>query len=186
VACKPVKEKAGGEDVRKLANPLRKSLNQLKDFLHEILESPIDYKLNARLGQQLRVDDKVLDRNGPIMIIQNQEVKPVVMINISKALRMIDTMDDQIEGSSIKYSMVDLLDKMMVDGCTWEQLRRRIKSNYFGLAWKKSGKDKKLAARMLGVGRSTLETHLNQHKYKMIDDKGGRNDGSKRDNGENL
>jgi hypothetical protein len=141
---------------------IKRSLNQLKDFLHEILETPINNKINARLGQQLRVEDKVLDRNGPITIIQNQEVKPIIVINISKALRMIDDMQFQIDQSTVNFSLEDILEKMLADGVTWIDLQRKIKNRYFSMALKKAKKDQKEAARLIGVGRSTITTHFNQ------------------------
>ena len=147
--------------------PLKQSLNQLKQFLHEILETPIDHKINARLGQHLRVDDKILDRNGPITIIQNQEVKPVVIINISKALRMIDTMQTQINETTIEISLEEMLENFLTNGVSWFELQRRIKRRYFSLAIKKAQKDHKTAAKLLGVGRSTVTSHLQNENYKL-------------------
>lgn len=161
-----------------MANPLKKSLNELKKFLHEILETPVEHKLNARLGQHLRVEDKVLDRNGPITIIQNQEVKPVVIINISKALRMVDTMEGQLQTASIKYSEEDIFEKLLDEGVTWEQLRRRVKDRYFMLAFKRAGRDVRAAAKIIGVGRSTMGTHLNNMNVKQIGGRDGSVNGS--------
>ncbi len=147
-----------------MAGSLKRSLNDLKRFLHDILETPVEHKLNARLGQHLRVDDKVLDRNGPITIIQNQEVKPVVIINISKALRMVDVMEGQLQVSSIRHSQEEILDQLIDEGVSWEQLNRNMKNKYFGLAYKRSGRDIGSAAKMVGVGRSTMSMHLKSMK----------------------
>jgi DNA-binding NtrC family response regulator len=166
-----------------MAGSLKRSLNDLKRFLHDILETPVDFKLNARLGQHLRVDDKVLDRNGPITIIQNQEVKPVVIINISKALRMVDTMEGQLQVSSIKHSQEEILEQLLDDGVTWEQLNHNIKNKYFTLAFKRSGRDVRSAAKMVGVGRSTMSTHLNHMKIKLIE---GGQDGSNGSNEKDI
>lgn len=160
----------------------------MKNFLHEILENPVQTKLNARLGQQLRVDDKILDRNGPITIIQNQEVKPIIYMNISKALRMVDSMEDQLNGVTMRYSIEDILEKWLDQGYTWEEINAKIKGKLFMMAFRRSGRNTKVAAQMVGVGRSTMQTLLQQRKTKLIETKGGQNgiNTGNRDSGEDL
>lgn len=150
---------------------IKRSLTMLKDFLHEILENPVQTKLNARLGQQLRVDDKILDRNGPITIIQNQEVKPIVYVNISKALRMVDSMEDQLQGVAMRYSIEDILESYLDQGFTWKEIQAKVKGKLFMIAYRRSGRNTKAAAQMVGVGRSTMQTLLQQRKIKLISDR---------------
>jgi len=144
--------------------PIKKSIQGIREVLHEVLETPINHQINARLGQQLRIEDKVLDRAGPITIIQNQQVNANTIINISKALRFVEQLEEAIKIGAVKYGQDEILESLMIDGVSWEDLKKRMKRKYFMKAYEKANKDSKEAARILGVGRSTVTTFLLENK----------------------
>ena len=144
--------------------PIKKYISEIRNSLHEILESPPNHAVNARLGQQLRIDDRVLERSGPITIIQNQQVNQNTIVNVSKALRQVDQLEDSIKSGSVKYDLDEILEAMMIDGVSWERLRKKIQHKYFSIAFKKAKRDVKEAAKMIGIGRSTMSTFLLENK----------------------
>jgi transposase len=141
-------------------------VNQIRDALHNVLESPPDHKVNARMGQALRIDDQVLEKAGPITIIQNQQVNTNIIMNISKALRSVDLLEEKIQSRAVKISQDEILEMLIEEGLSWEDIRRKVQYKCFMMAWRKSGMVTKEAARILGVGRSTVSTFLIDNKIK--------------------
>lgn len=153
--------------------PIKKYLTEIRNTLHDILESPPNRSINARLGQQLRIDDEVMKRSGPITIIQNQQVNANIITNVSKTLRAVDKLEESMKTGSIKYDLDQIIEAMLTEGVSWEELRKKIKYKFFLSAYLKSNRSAKEAAKMVGVGRSTISTFLLENKIKTKEIKDG-------------
>ena len=149
-----------------------KDLVEIKDSLYKALdncgmdEETIEDIPDIKLSQDLRIDDRVLNRNGKVLIIQNQQVSIKIMRNITNALRIADSLIEQMSDSENTRTLMDCLFRgFYLKKVPLPKFQKVMGRGYINFV-RSLTKTKTECANKLGVVRATLDNYM----YKNPDD----------------